>query len=200
MALIKCSECGREISDTANECIHCGCPIVKKQTCSECGQECEITQEVCSNCGNKLSSKKQKNNLKGKINQHTITIAVIIISIIVIILVIAGLVLKKSATKVDLSEVFKTAGCDYYYCGLATDGSYLEIDTNPLDLDDYSSSSAFDLIKAVNKELNFGESLTTKMLKTRALDGTLTDENENIKVSWTYHPDSGLEVTYELKK
>ena len=24
MALIKCSECGKEISDKATECIHCG--------------------------------------------------------------------------------------------------------------------------------------------------------------------------------
>ncbi len=27
MALIKCSECGREISDKSAACIHCGCPI-----------------------------------------------------------------------------------------------------------------------------------------------------------------------------
>ena len=26
MALIKCSECGKEISDKAKNCIHCGCP------------------------------------------------------------------------------------------------------------------------------------------------------------------------------
>lgn len=27
MALITCSECGKEISDKANVCVHCGCPI-----------------------------------------------------------------------------------------------------------------------------------------------------------------------------
>ena len=27
MALIKCNECGKEISDKAKSCIHCGCPI-----------------------------------------------------------------------------------------------------------------------------------------------------------------------------
>ena len=27
MALIKCSECGKKISDKASVCIHCGCPI-----------------------------------------------------------------------------------------------------------------------------------------------------------------------------
>lgn len=27
MALIKCAECGREISDRAGACVHCGCPV-----------------------------------------------------------------------------------------------------------------------------------------------------------------------------
>ena len=27
MALIKCPECGKDISDKANACIHCGCPL-----------------------------------------------------------------------------------------------------------------------------------------------------------------------------
>lgn len=29
MALIRCSDCGREISDTTDYCIHCGCPLGK---------------------------------------------------------------------------------------------------------------------------------------------------------------------------
>ena len=31
MALIKCPECGKEISSEADACIHCGFPIKKKQ-------------------------------------------------------------------------------------------------------------------------------------------------------------------------
>lgn len=27
MALIRCVECGKEISDKSNACIHCGCPL-----------------------------------------------------------------------------------------------------------------------------------------------------------------------------
>lgn len=27
LALIKCSECGKEISDRARSCPHCGCPV-----------------------------------------------------------------------------------------------------------------------------------------------------------------------------
>ncbi|MCL2004048.1 MAG: hypothetical protein FWG72_08620 [Oscillospiraceae bacterium] len=27
MALIRCSECGRNVSDKASACVHCGCPL-----------------------------------------------------------------------------------------------------------------------------------------------------------------------------
>lgn len=32
MALIKCSECGKEVSDMASQCPNCGCPILKKKS------------------------------------------------------------------------------------------------------------------------------------------------------------------------
>lgn len=35
MALIKCSECGKEISDKADNCPNCGCPVDKVQDMSE---------------------------------------------------------------------------------------------------------------------------------------------------------------------
>lgn len=31
MALINCRECGKQISDEAINCVHCGCPIIKKK-------------------------------------------------------------------------------------------------------------------------------------------------------------------------
>lgn len=31
MALIKCQECGKEISNKANACPNCGCPIEKEK-------------------------------------------------------------------------------------------------------------------------------------------------------------------------
>lgn len=31
MALIKCPDCGKEISDRAANCIHCGCPVGSAQ-------------------------------------------------------------------------------------------------------------------------------------------------------------------------
>lgn len=37
MALVKCPECGKEISDKARECPNCGNPMSHKITCPNCG-------------------------------------------------------------------------------------------------------------------------------------------------------------------
>lgn len=43
MALIKCPECGKEISDKASACIHCGCPIEQKIYEIIDGKQADIT-------------------------------------------------------------------------------------------------------------------------------------------------------------
>lgn len=44
MALIKCPECGKEISDKSKCCIHCGFPMdeLKQQSISTENTECDI--------------------------------------------------------------------------------------------------------------------------------------------------------------
>ncbi len=51
MALIKCTECGHMVSDKADCCPNCGCPLEKKIYCEECGQELLIKDAICPNCG-----------------------------------------------------------------------------------------------------------------------------------------------------
>ena len=53
MALIKCLECGHEVSDKAVSCPQCGCPILrtKQIICSECGSNISQADEFCPNCG-----------------------------------------------------------------------------------------------------------------------------------------------------
>ena len=65
MALIKCSECKKEISSTAKVCPHCGYKN-DKVVCPECG--CEVTQNenVCHECGYPL----QKKNPQSIINEN----------------------------------------------------------------------------------------------------------------------------------
>lgn len=39
MALINCAECGKQVSDLAACCPHCGAPVEKKIYCKECGNQ-----------------------------------------------------------------------------------------------------------------------------------------------------------------
>lgn len=51
MALLKCKECGHEVSDKASACPNCGCPIEGTTVCGECGQPFSVSIDVCPNCG-----------------------------------------------------------------------------------------------------------------------------------------------------
>ena len=46
MALIKCSECGKKISDKATACIHCGCPISSMLEQEEKTDICQSIEEL----------------------------------------------------------------------------------------------------------------------------------------------------------
>jgi hypothetical protein len=54
-------------------------------------------------------------------------------------------------------------------------------------------------VKYMNSVLGLSDSVYRKMEMTRAIDGMQTDESDKIKVSWNYHPKSGLSVIYEKK-
>ncbi len=50
MALINCPECGKQISDKAKVCIHCGFEL-NFEKCPECGAPLFSADTVCRNCG-----------------------------------------------------------------------------------------------------------------------------------------------------
>ncbi len=52
MALIHCPQCGKEISDTIEACIHCGCHL--PTVCPECGSIFAGEIAVCTHCGYRL--------------------------------------------------------------------------------------------------------------------------------------------------
>jgi hypothetical protein len=45
--------------------------------------------------------------------------------------------------------------------------------------------------------LGFSDAVLDRMSNTRALDGTLTAQGDHCNVSWTYHPDDGLQMVFE---
>ena len=88
--------------------------------------------------------------------------------------------------------------CSSKYAKVASDGSYLSIDTNPYDKDDSFDYEAYTSITKVNEALGFPESVLNKMGQTRSLDGMQTYTGKEVEVTWSYHPDHGLDVIYSL--
>lgn len=98
----------------------------------------------------------------------------------------------------NLVEIYNEH-CNSEWASVASDGSYLSIDTNPKDSKyNASDSAAIAGIFAVNEALGLPDSVINKMGKTRALDGMQTVKGDGVEVAWTYHPDNGLEVIYSL--
>lgn len=74
MMLIKCTECGQEISEKAETCPNCGNPVEKKDICDEnekavsdiylncpdCGKQVSGTTIKCPQCGRPLNSVNQQ--------------------------------------------------------------------------------------------------------------------------------------------
>lgn len=85
---------------------------------------------------------------------------------------------------------------------LADDESYLMIDTNPSNISggSLSQDSALNEIQKFNKFFGLPDWIYQEMLKTRAIDGRQLEEFDKVTVSWSYHPDYGLEVIYRKKQ
>lgn len=63
MALIKCSECGNEISNRATICPYCGVPlteppILSKYVCLKCGEQLPKNVLTCPKCGERVPNDK----------------------------------------------------------------------------------------------------------------------------------------------
>lgn len=140
-----------------------------------------------------------------------------ILSVLLVVLLCFGLCACNNSTsknnqvaqeKVDpiqerkdmLNEAFmKCCMADINFATLSSDRSSLVIDTNPEDKvwNDYEDK-ALEAIVLTNDFLNLPASVTEKMSSTRALDGMQSQNCGDFTVSWTYHPDNGLRVIYEV--
>lgn len=104
-------------------------------------------------------------------------------------------------TKIDFKELYEALDSDIKYgWSVGSDGSYLSADDNVYDLDDYSNENIWASIKQMNKTLGLPASLTQDMGQTTWSMGRQNQKftDIGIEVTWTYHPDKGMEVTYKL--
>lgn len=128
----------------------------------------------------------------------------IIVAVLALVAIVAGMVAvnaNNAKPKGPDFQVLYDEYCSEPWAKVGDDGSYLAIDTNPGDnaASNYGYSYyAYDAIKDINKALGFDESLLEEMNGTNSLIGARTETGNGVKVTWRYHPDSGLEVTYSI--
>ena len=109
MALIKCVECGNDVSDKATACPKCGMPIqIEKpkdnneaeRICVECGNIIDLTTGICTNCGYMPENVNDHKRAKKK------RIAIIVSCIVVIallVLIIARVIYVKKGNAYVMS-------------------------------------------------------------------------------------------------
>ena len=129
--------------------------------------------------------------------------------IIVLFLVVTMcLSLAACGTKSEFKKVYNKA---FDIVGMSrgkVDEGYFILDTNLLNSDNYPSdpydkqkvSDTLMAIQYTNEALGFSPSLYSEMINTTKEMGTQSEENDKYKVTWSFDPHDGLEVTYEIKK
>ncbi|MFJ2619212.1 hypothetical protein [Glutamicibacter sp. NPDC087344] len=78
-------------------------------------------------------------------------------------------------------------------------GAAIELDTKGEDSFDSGTSNYFSYLCMLD-ELGVPEVTQQKMSRTRALDGTQRDTWDGLQASWSYHPDSGINILIEGAK
>lgn len=174
--------------------------------CSKCGAEMPAGSLFCSKCGQKIISA-EEGELANKISQFNAGIdksakikKLLPVIIAAAVIIVIGIVLLSGGGGggKDFRKLYADIA-DKSWCTIASDGSYMKIDTNPYDVDDYTIYEAYLKIKQINKDLGFSAVVTDDMASTRAVDGRQSAESQKATVTWRYHPDNGLEVTYSWK-
>lgn len=117
--------------------------------------------------------------------------------LLIIVVIVVGIVVIDVALSPSRFEEVKSE-CVHIAGAVSFGEGYFRIETKPEGLLLYNEQDALDAIKYANEEFGF-YGIYSQMLETSAIMGRQTEENDEYKVSWTYHPDDGLKVTYSKK-
>ena len=69
MALIKCPNCGTDVSDKAKQCPNCGETLQTQKVvkvCEECGYELDDNATICPKCGRPVPEREEQNRRERK--------------------------------------------------------------------------------------------------------------------------------------
>lgn len=188
---MNCPKCGALIDDDSKFCSACGAPLSER-----CNTEANTTDCIPNSSIEIVppASTQTVPSTRKKVIPITI--------LLLIVLVVTGTFIQKSKSP-NFKKLYEEY-CRSTWASVGSDGSYLYVDTNPFDEDDNGNAypTAFTAIKNINNELKLPDSLINDMANTTGLDGKQFEEfsDAGVSVSWKYHPDSGLEVTYKKMK
>lgn len=174
--MIKCPECGKDISNQSDKCIYCGFPIRNEDmiVCSNCGVLNQAGSTFCSSCGNPLvkgitapsTTKAHKSANKKKLSKKRHSKAPLFMSIFFLLLIlIAVIVFRWAIQSGRLEVVIKDPD---------TNESYQLI----------SSSGLFNVALTIPAE--YVEGTTQKELNKQAKEGTFKSATLNKDGSVTY--------------
>ena len=110
--------------------------------------------------------------------------------------------LNKGSSKNPNFKAYADLKGDGLILSAAKDGQSITIDSNPWGAS--KGSQAYQLsndlallyIKELNSEFGLPDWLYTEMVSTRAVDGRQKEVFDYITVTWSYHPDSGINILY----
>ena len=199
-----CSSCGNQLETTAKFCPNCGKSLAE-------GAPNPITRESQrkSVLSSLLSNKKR-----------LLIVGVSFVALISVVSAVGGFLQNQAKAEAErirvenekaafedtqelVASVFKDAvsKCAKSTEGFDFDYDYLSLDTKGQD--DYAGASWDEFDCTVNA-LGMPRADQIRMENTRALDGTLEanweseDGTYSIEMSWTYHPDDGVEASFKM--
>jgi hypothetical protein len=100
---------------------------------------------------------------------------------------------EASAEAADVPDL-KALADQYFAPGAEISGTADALDVT---ITDYRLLTDLPALGNFLAALGFSDAVLDRMNRTRALDGTLSAEGHNCNVTWTYHPDDGLEMVFE---
>lgn len=113
--MIKCPECGKDISNQSDKCIYCGFPIRNEDmiVCSNCGVLNQAGSTFCSSCGNPLvkgitapsTTKAHKSANKKKHSKKRHSKAPLFMSIFFLLLILIAVIVFRWAIQSGRLEV-----------------------------------------------------------------------------------------------
>lgn len=193
MALINCPECGREISEMAKSCPHCGCPIQKP------------TENKESSSKPKKTHNSENRNEKPKKKGSCLKIILIVLAALMVLIVLIGIIgggedkpvaEKTGVMEQESEQTAEEESSNSFSVGDIVETDYMRITF--VSADQYIEENEFMQPKEGYEywrfEFNFENISDTDQTVSSMMDWECYADNQNADQTWLVD-DSGLDAT-----